>query len=140
MKRIIIAALTIFTIEASQAEYTIKQPLEQSLGGSLPSGSIQFATSNTTPSQDPTAEIECNVLDAYPGYFWSIISSNTGFYSEAVRWDAANYSINHNVENPLNPASYTRDGYIYTKGELHHTNDLGSGNLAYVYEVCRQPL
>lgn len=41
MKKIIIAALTMLTLGATQAEYTLKIPLEQNQGGNLPNGSIQ---------------------------------------------------------------------------------------------------
>lgn len=47
MKQIIIAALTMLTLGATQAEYTVKIPLEQNQGGSLPSGTISIK--NITP-------------------------------------------------------------------------------------------
>lgn len=42
MKKVIIAALTMLTLGATQAEYTLKIPLEQAQGGSLPNGSINI--------------------------------------------------------------------------------------------------
>jgi|SRR3989344_2788824 len=40
MNKITIAALTMLTLGATQAEYTLKIPLEQNQGGNLPNGSI----------------------------------------------------------------------------------------------------
>lgn len=49
MNKIIIVALTMLTLGATQAEYTLKIPLEQNQGGSLPTNSIKF---NTTESEE----------------------------------------------------------------------------------------
>lgn len=42
MKKIIIAAIAVLAAGATQAEYTIKVPLEQAQGGTLPDGSIKI--------------------------------------------------------------------------------------------------
>lgn len=44
MNKIIIAALTMLTLGATQAEYTLKIPLEQAQGGSLPNNSINIGS------------------------------------------------------------------------------------------------
>lgn len=50
MKKIIIAALTMLTLGATQAEYTLKIPLEQAQGGSLPNSSIKFNKASDSPA------------------------------------------------------------------------------------------
>lgn len=54
MNKITIAALIglFLGVGATQAEYTVKQPLEQALGGSLPSGSIRFNNQETSTTNE----------------------------------------------------------------------------------------
>lgn len=44
MKKITIAALATLMLGTVQADYTLKYPLEESRGGSLPNGSINIKT------------------------------------------------------------------------------------------------
>ncbi|WP_137088462.1 hypothetical protein [Ectopseudomonas oleovorans] len=77
MKKIIIAALTVLTLGATQAEYTIKIPLEQNQGGSLPSGTISIK--NITPQ----APIE-NWMPTTPFY--------TEWVNDGEPFDCTNWS------------------------------------------------
>lgn len=80
MKKLTIAIATALTLGTVQAEYVIKQPLEQAQGGSLPHGSIQFSTPNETiPDASGCVEFENSIGE------WTTTSSSrfddiNGFY------------------------------------------------------------
>lgn len=73
MKKTILAALILSASTLSFAEYVMKFPLEQSQGGSLPNGSIQFvSTSEPTEPETP--------VDPLDAYFSNTLNATIDFY------------------------------------------------------------
>jgi hypothetical protein len=73
MNRLIIAIFTALALGTTQAEYTINIPLEQSHGGSLPSGTIVIKS--TWVSSSPTYTSWTDTGDVYGCTNWSPESS-----------------------------------------------------------------
>lgn len=141
MKKIIIAALIMLTLGATQAEYTLQIPLEQAQGGFLPNGSIIYF-------EEPNSR-NCN-YDT--DYIWNENTTKgqlTSFY-----WDGTFYAVF--VDSTVEPSIITYkntttgeivhngliydgviefDGFRYTKDDFY-TSARGTSK----YGICREPI
>lgn len=124
MKKIIIAALTMLTLGATQAEYTLQIPLEQTQGGSLPNGSIKFSTSNITPPAEETRA--CTHRATYPVYQWSVAADGRLFviFNSVIIIDG--------YIDGESPISVIYDGKTYSRGPIVESWPHG----AVKYEIC----
>lgn len=128
MKKIIIAALTMLTLGATQAEYTLQIPLEQTQGGSLPNGSIKFSTSNITPPAEDTRA--CTYRAIYPEAYWS--SDPNGGLRAILNHVLVLDNDKTKDINGEYPISVIYDGKTYSRGAIVNSWPHG----AAVYEIC----
>ncbi|HFO1390972.1 hypothetical protein N5C93_13820 [Pseudomonas nitroreducens] len=128
MKEIIIATLTALTLGTTQAEYTIKQPLEQAQGGSLPNGSINVKTQR---QEQPPAK-ECFYSPPQESLWRTRLDGMT----ITVRLNGI-VLVANGAAGAIYMESHTDSGYIYTPGNLIPPE--GSFSI-YDYEVCREPI
>lgn len=117
MKKIIIAALTMLTLGATQAEYTLKVPLEQAQGGSLPNGSINIKSKKIC-------------LPYKAGMRWSKYQT-----TKSIVIVYMGTTILNSIDTTYALKSYQHGGYNYTPGNVH------AETATYVfYELCRAPI
>lgn len=97
MNKIIILALITLTLGITQAEYTLKYPLEQSQGGPLPSGSITLK--NNLPTNSNTYSCSINEYSALAGWISfnadcsdGVLSFKIGFATTTGTCSNGNYS------------------------------------------------
>ncbi|WP_446727488.1 hypothetical protein [Pseudomonas aeruginosa] len=138
MNKIALITITTLMLGAAQAEYIIKQPLEQAQGGSLPSRSIIF--NNDKNKVEPNNK-ECHYIAN--SYLWR---EQTDGQLVFFRWDGELYAKTSDLAfDP--PEAYTRiststpvhRGLIYDGKIEFEGNRYSKGELKvapYVYEIC----
>ncbi len=151
MKKAAIIVTTLL-LGITQADYSIKYPLEQSNGGSLPNDSISFTTGsgtgNNNPNDNSSEECSYRPYDADNGITYG---------NQNIRLWRTYFNKNTNVISQLDAyfdtysrgeSGYFPDGEIYeengysyypNKSELHDTYE-DSVTIGYTYTICRKKL
>lgn len=136
--KILISTLTVLIINSSQAEYIIKQPLEESQGGHMPNNSIKYNTVGGEGNE--VSQKQCEPYSEL--YTWSAMRGSQSLLllqwnelSYSYVYDGGNYGYKNNNTNIILHSglvyeSIDLEGFRYTKGE-------GPG---LRFGVCREPI
>lgn len=148
MKKITIAILTMLTLGAVQADYTLKVPLEQNQGGSLPNGSIIYSGKNNEVSNK-----QCESYNAIEGlaglagasYYWR--ESRGSHRLEEIKWNGTIYRYYSDVllyKNIITDTivhySPVFSGSIEIEGFRYSRLNNGEPDYNLVWGVCREPI
>lgn len=156
MKIITATTLTALMLGTSQAEYTVKIPLEQDQGGNLPSQSIQIKHTTTVIPTVPEAPVE-NGSDTEP----FLSGCRYEIYNYQVEYYSSNSGASPNYTNLVQSTFFTWEGEVkgyiagsassFSDGEYrYYVNDNEMDQSAYqgggywhvskYYEICREPI
>lgn len=136
MKKIAIATLITLTLGSTQAEYVIKYPLEQSQGGSLPSGSIQFgAPRSAIPAIPPRTKTPtiCSFSLESPAAYWIVIGIIGSSFHEYGIYNDLDVGLTPDKNNKY-PSEFTdaNSEVTYSRGAFVTP---GAGDIK-AYEIC----
>jgi hypothetical protein len=133
MKKII-TVFTLCLISITQAQYSLKIPMEESKGGFLPNGSIQLISKTsegpTTPPEPELPTKTCQYLNETSGNgdkntFW-FSWSNTFL----ITWEGVSVNETGNTND-----FFFTEQWKYTKGEIKL-----DGTFAKISAVCREAI
>ena len=117
MKKTLIALSILGAIGFTNANYTLKYPLEQAQGGSLPNGSINIKSQKIC-------------LPYKAGMRWSKYQT-----TKSIVIVYMGTTILNSTDTTYALKSYQHGGYNYTPGNVH------AETATYVfYELCRAPI
>lgn len=126
MKKIIIIFIS-FIFGTSQAEYTLKLPLEKDQGGYLPSSSIKI---NQQTQENPNNKI-CiyHPLAENNASLWINVGGvETGLRTRRIQWEGE-IIFSVTLAESYDMTSYENNGYRYTRGGY-----IINGH----FEICRE--
>lgn len=129
MSRLIITILTTLMLGATQAEYTIKVPLQGE--------SIQFKSPNTElPPQppEPSEPPVCSFSLSSPSTYWFVVGSLESISYETGVYNGINIIGTPDI-NGKYPSVVIYEGNSYSRGSYI----MDAGGDTHVYEICMKP-
>ena len=129
MKKLTIAIATALTLGTVQAEYVIKQPLEQHNGGALPDGTIIFKSNSTQAPITPTIECQFELART----FWGAGTDSANDYIFLYWGGDPIFEHTFLPGDGYDTKSITYNGVRYTRGDKYDV----FGNFTH-YTICRE--